>query len=395
MNSPYVKYMSLGSEAPPAEHSSDDYTIPKVIERLEYAKRVEKRNISPRSEIFLQLYKDAAENALLVKDDEARQQFCIQLYRYDKFIHYNGFMSKKPTEQQQTLEQQLLKLKKLEYYARYGDYFARELAALRESAALLKTENHEELQQYWTVINTKMQYERKLFEKEGQGLEPGRMPTLLAIWNAAIEVKLPTERVEWVIQQYAERNLLVHSTVTELIQVGHWSKLAELLYNDEKDICLVIPPGMQEDIEKLSAIIRSLITKFFIIEEGDENDPMTWRANDYGSNYRNELRAKKQVKADRIKTDLVTSMVKSASEAAMQREKYAKLADRAILGKRKASQPFSLGQAVLEKKIKELEKVVGIQVQVSKRERELDVLYSKRDEAVDALGDMNIRNDSR
>lgn len=386
--------MSFGSEAPSAEHSPDDYTIPKIIERLEYAKRVEKRNISPRLEIFLQLYKDAAENALLVKNEIDRKQFCKQLHRYDKFIHHNGFMNKKPTEQQQTLEQQLLKLKKLEYYARYGDFFVMELAALKESAILLRTENHKELQQYWTVMNTKMQMERKLFEQEGLALEPGRMPTLLAIWNAAIEVRLPTDRVEWVIKQYAERNLLVHSTVTELIQVGHWSQLAELLYNDEKDLCLVISPGMQEDIEKLSAVIRSLQNKFFIVEEGDENDPLTWRANDCGRDFRNELRAKNQAKDDRIKAELVTSMVKSANEATLQREKQVKYAGQAILGKRKASQPFPLGEAMLEEKTREMENVVGIQIQVSKRERELDVLYSKRDQAVDAPGDVNSRNDS-
>jgi hypothetical protein len=67
------------------------------------------------------------------------------------------------------------------------------------------------------------------------------------------------------------------------------------------------------------------------------------------------------------------------------------LLDTAITGKRKASRP--LDQDLLAKKRKEMEKVVGIQNQVERKEQELEKLYEKRDEAVGAFGELELEND--
>ena len=206
----------------------------------------------------MQLYQEAAENALQVVNDKDRLVYYTQLYRYNRFIQANSFLCKEPSQQQKELEEKLLKLKRLEYFARYGDYLARELSFLRETPAVVKTGNHKDLQQYWTKINTKMQKEKSIYNGQGGKRDTGKMPTLLAIWNVANEVNLSTERVEWVIEHYAERNLLVHSIVTELMQIGRWTQLAELLYNDGKDLAVTIPPGMEADIDNMSATISSL-----------------------------------------------------------------------------------------------------------------------------------------
>jgi hypothetical protein len=66
------------------------------------------------------------------------------------------------------------------------------------------------------------------------------------------------------------------------------------------------------------------------------------------------------------------------------------LLDTAITGKRKASRP--LDQDLLAKKRKEMEKVVGIQNQVERKEQELEKLYEKRDEAVGAFGKLELEN---
>ena len=58
---------------------------------------------------------------------------------------------------------------------------------------------------------------------------------------------------------------------------------------------------------------------------------------------------------------------------------------RVILGKRKAIQPFPLSDALLAKKRKEIEKVIGIQRQAERKEQELDKIYRSRDEAVACL----------
>ena len=114
----------------------------------------------------------------------------------------------------------------------------------------MKTDNYQELYQYWTTVNEKMQEEKSRYESCRGKSDPNEIPTRLAICDVAKEVKLPTERVVWVNEQYAERKLLVQSSVAELIRLGPWSKLADLLYNDAKDLAVTIPPQMEDDIER-------------------------------------------------------------------------------------------------------------------------------------------------
>ena len=86
-------------------------------------------------------------------------------------------------------------------------------------------------------------------------------------------------------------------------------------------------------------------------------------------------------------------MVKRANQAAKLRETQTKLAEQAIRDKRKASQPFPLGEAILAKKTKEMEMVVGIQARVNPKEQQLDMLYDKREKAVNAMGNLDIDED--
>src|SRR5579862_6624790 len=202
----YFSYLSLDPPAPVPESSPQSYTVEKVEERLKYAReRVKERNITPRSEIFLQLYQEAAESALEVTNEASRNSCCTRLYRYDRFIQENSFLCEERTLAQQELEEKLLRLKLLEYYVRYGDYLARELSTLKDTATTLQTDNHQELQQYWAAIAIKMKAEKEVFNKRSMGKTgPKNIPTLLAIWAAAAAVKLSQERVEWLVESYAE-----------------------------------------------------------------------------------------------------------------------------------------------------------------------------------------------
>ena len=58
------------------------------------------------------------------------------------------------------------------------------------------------------------------------------------------------------------------------------------------------------------------------------------------------------------------------------RLKQEELTNKVILAKNKLSQPFPLGEAVLAKMLREVEKVVGIQAQIIVKEAELDKLWT-------------------
>lgn len=393
VDAPIISYLSLDPPAPLPETSPDKYTATKVQNRLEFAQRLKTRDITPRSEIFLQLYEDAAESALCetANDDEKLSSY-KRLYRYDKFIEANSFLCKERTEQQKMLEEKLLKLKRLEYYLRYGDYLAGELTALKDVANRLKTDQHEQLHQYWTIIHKKILVERTHWEDVSKKSTSRDIPTLMAVWAAAKAVDVPEDRVLWLIKRYAERNLLAHSTIAELLSTGRWSQLANALYHDVNDLNKMIPPGMEGDIENMTIVIGTIRKKYFVIDEGDEDDPDTWRANDEAARHRVELRKKSAAK-DEKKAELVEIMTKKANEAAQLREERKGLLEKAILVKRKASNPFPLGEKLLAKKTKQMEKVVGIQRTIAQKEGELDNVYKLRDRAVEALGDLRITKD--
>ncbi len=386
-------YIPLDPAAPSPEKSPADYSHSKVEERLEYVHRAEERNLTPRSQMFLQLYKEAADNALQVVDEDVRACYYTRLYRYDQFIQQNFWLCKEPTEQHKELEQKLLELKRLEYYARYGDHLTSELAEVKETARALRIESHEELQDYWTKINEKMRDEKLILERDGVQTDHRSVPTLLAVWHVANTVNLPRERVIWVIEQYAQRSLLSHYTITQLMQTGDWSALAILLYNDAKDLAVTIPLSDARNLVNMSATISTLKERFFEVEPGDEDFPKAWTRTESARDYRNELRTKLKAGEER-EANLIEAMTIQASKAMKKREKRSQLVEKAILRQRKASELFPLGEAILDTRTMEMEKVVGIQSQVDRREQEPDQLHEKRTKAVNALGDLDIKDDS-
>jgi hypothetical protein len=65
---------------------------------------------------------------------------------------------------------------------------------------------------------------------------------------------------------------------------------------------------MEEDIENMSATISSLRARYFIIGEGDEDDPDTWRADEEAARCRYTLRAETDAK-NKKKAEIVEEMV--------------------------------------------------------------------------------------
>ena len=275
------------------------------------------------------------------------------------------------SQDQKELETKLLRLKRLEYYLRYGDYLAQDCKALKDASKEL---NSKELQDYWTNVHAKMKEEQTLSKKYSSNTRPEIISTLMAIWEAANAIRIDNDRAQWVIGRYAERNEMANSSVLELFQVGHWTELALILYHDRKDLPLVVPPEMNNDIERMTEFIDDLRDKYYIVEGGDEDDPHAWMPNEEAVRFRAAVRLKGEEK-ERKKAELIEMAMKKARGESKANE----LLDTAITGKRKASRP--LDRDLLAKKEKEMEKVVYIQIQVERKEQELEKL-----EVMSALG---------
>ena len=377
-------YMTLDPPAPSPEKSPSSYTPEKIQNRLKFGERIKQsRDITPRCEIFAEMYIETAETALAIEDPDKRLFYCRQLYRYDNFIQMNGFLSMERSQEQRELEEKLLKLKRLEYFFRYGDYLAQRCKVLKNASAELGSK---ELENYWTNIIKKMETEQSVWDKLRTKARPQDISTLTAIWQAATAIRIDSDRAEWVIKQYAERNEMAHSRVLELLQIGHWTELALILYHDRKDLPLVIPPDMNDDIERMTELIDDLRDQYFIIEKGDEEEPHTWRPTEEAARFRAALRSKEEEK-ERKKAEHMELITKKARKEAQ----VDKRLDTAILGKRKASR--SLNREQMAKKRKEMESVIGIQKEIERWEDKLERLYDKRDGMVDDLGKLELEGE--
>lgn len=374
----------LDPPAPSPEKSPSSYTPEKIQNRLKFGERIKQsRDITPRSEIFAEIYIEAAENALAIEDPHQRLSYCRQLYRYDIFIQMNSFLSVKQSQEERELQEKLLRLKRLEYFFRYGDYLAQYCKVLKNASTELGSK---ELDNYWTNVIVKLKIERPIWDKFGMATKSKDIPTLTAIWRAATAIKIDNHRAEWVIEKYAERNNMVHSRIVELLQTGFWTELALILYHDRKDLPLVIPPDMDDDIERMTELIDDLRDKYFIIEKGEEENPNSWTPSEEAKGYRAAIRLKEEEK-ERKEAEHMELIMKKARKEARDEQRL----DTAILGKRKASR--SLNRQQLAKKRKEMEGVIGIQKQIEKWEEQLEALYKMRDEMVAKLGKLEVEGE--
>ena len=106
------------------------YTNKEVELRLTFLGKTHSRNLTPRSQIFIDLYQKTS-LLLLSKTDSTRgvlHQTSLQLF--DKFPEEN-YTILNETESHAELRETLSRLKLFEYYSRYGDYFAYQSSQLK------------------------------------------------------------------------------------------------------------------------------------------------------------------------------------------------------------------------------------------------------------------------
>ncbi len=193
----------------------------------------------------------------------------------------------------------------------------------------------------WTKIAADIKIQKALVEanKGTAGDIPASdTSTLIALYAACKALNIDEERVLWTIERYAERNELMHTSVSELIQDADWPSLANLIYVDRKELEMVIPKEMSGDIRHMTGILDSLKEEYFEIEEDDQGEPRMWTRSQRAKQERQKVREalhKKEQEIARIKVQIAAREQKLAEKE--------KLIEKALRGhKRKSSRPLDL-----------------------------------------------------
>ena len=265
----------------------------------------------------------------------------------------------------------LLKLKRLEYYARYGDYLGRSAREMKEVAKGNK-DIEPVLKQYWTKIQRQLKQEHVILDRLKYPTQED-VPTHYALWTLARDLNIPSDHVEWSIECYAERNKLFHPGIDEMIQNRQFDDLARVLSQDLHDVERSLPIDKKDDIAKMTALILRLQDKFFNVVKGDEDHPAAWGRTDemvqLSAQCRNDPTSWQRQKHE---------LIRELHEKALARKRH--YAGLAISGKRMRLRS-PMDDEEKQKRLYDGEKMVGISEQCEEKAAQLRELYDKRDGA--------------
>lgn len=279
----YDPDIDIMPEVPIPEANPSLYTRERLQQSLVYAESwLKRRDISPRSELFMQLYKEELKDALKAESTKQRENHVIMIMAEETLIHDNGFLQPLKSVRNAELEDQLLQLRELQYFTRYGDYLKIVPTRLRLNASKNKSENWQLISgnNYWSTIAGKIKAEegaRKEALRGGAALDTITLPTTAAVSRACSDLGISDELALWSIKEYGMRNLQVHRDLNDLKGEGQYPLLASILYADKDDISSTFSSIKTEtDLSHLEAIIQIEIDTWFEETSDNPNNPAAW-----------------------------------------------------------------------------------------------------------------------
>ena len=269
-------------ECPVPESEISLYTRERLQKSLIYARKfLSRRNISPRSELFMHFFKNEIKNALITNTKEEIKTSTIMIMVQEKLINENFFL--KPLSANKEMEENLLALRESQYYQRYGDYMKIIPTRLRIHASKEKTENWESIsgRHYWSDIAKELDAEDIAWKKSKQtirGSNSGRvnLSTFRAVHLACVDLGISQELVIWSIMKYAKRNEQAHHNLNTLRETGEFSTLAKVLCADRDELsCTFSEISNETDLDRLKDVIQHEIDTWFDTSV-DPTYPQVW-----------------------------------------------------------------------------------------------------------------------
>ena len=124
----------------PKPEAIESYTQERLKSSLAYAvKFLKRRDISPPSENFMEIFKDELQETLLATSADEKKSGVVAVRVYEKLIEQNAFLWAQILSENLELETNLLQLRELQYRARYGDNMKIIATRLRQHASAKKT----------------------------------------------------------------------------------------------------------------------------------------------------------------------------------------------------------------------------------------------------------------
>ena len=271
---------------PRPENLTQDYTVERVREGLNYAERrlhSTNRKPSPNLSKLLAIYKSACEHYLLESENGVEAKFkhplLTEIRTYEEEMATDSWFKNTDSQEMQRYKESLLKLRRYQYYARYGDYARRLAHKLRITACQEKIEDWDLISRewQWKAISDKIREEKSRWEGPGSYEGIGDVRTTRTVYQTCMALGANFDQMLVAIHTYGDRNEALHTSIENLMKTRNYPGLAEQISTDLNDLSSIIPIDLKNEETIMRAILLELRDRWFSIEQDDILQP-SWRS---------------------------------------------------------------------------------------------------------------------
>ena len=258
-----------------------EYTPQRLIERADYADArltSTTRVPTPNTAKLLTLYKQACMDLHLELEDEEisqaeRTKKAEEIRGYDQEFSDQEWFRENPAS---AIPENLLKLRKYTYWARYGDYAGHMASQLRKKAGSAKTAFSEANsgQFLWTDISQNIKKEEPSY-KENCFRKIDTVTTTFAVYEACVHIGIDSDNMINLIHMYADRNKAFHKGLKEMLEGQKFLSIAKCIFDDLNELPSICPPELSDDESAMRALLEQLRDEWFDISS-NPNEPEAW-----------------------------------------------------------------------------------------------------------------------
>lgn len=271
-------------EPPKPEDDLDKYNRERLQKGLSYINGVAKRKITPRTQEFLKMHKDAYKVAL--ESEVPEKASCAVVQALDRvYCSYSFYLKPRSSKDHDDL-MQYVTLRRLELLANYGDYLEQESQGIRADPKAAIPDAGSEVQHAILELGPPKTWVTTADELAGANMGDLRKNVYIACGVLGID----PNHMLWLIKEWAERNRIFHNQIRQYISDCHWAQLAEQICRDLKELLNVAPD--LDTAEKCEKVLLSTRDNYFIVISND--NPQHWIPNQKAMKLTEEKRAREK-----------------------------------------------------------------------------------------------------
>ena len=241
-------------DTPRPESELNNYNRERLQKGLRYIDEAAKRKITPRTQVFLTLHKDAYKVALEAQAPKKASQAVVQAM--DEVYCSAAFYFKPRSSEEYEHLMLYVKLRRLEFLANYVDYLGQEQQEIRLDLKAI-------------AMGASSEVRVAAIDVAGElaGAVVGNLRKDVDI--ACGVLGIDPIHMSWLIQEWADNNRIPNQ-IRHYISDCHWSSLAQQICRDLKEILNVAPD--QETAAKYEKILLTIQDEYFDVLNRDDHE---------------------------------------------------------------------------------------------------------------------------